>query len=650
MQFRSLNSIKNKLTGVIMLTSFIALMTASIAFAIYEFSKFRTTMVKEMSSMALMIGFNSTAPLEFNDSNEGKEVLEAFRADPRIILAETFNSEGKVFAFYQTPDLKDRPIPQKPKADGDYFEDGYLSIYKPIIHKEDRIGTIHILMDSRELEKRFKEYGMIVFGVVLFSSIVAFLFSSFIQKTISKPVLHLAETAERVSSEKDYSIRAEKNSNDEVGILIKRFNQMLSQIQERDIALKSAHNNLEDRVKERTKELNLAKEEAEKSNQAKSDFLSRMSHELRTPLNAILGFGQLLNIDENEPLIESQKDKVDEILTAGNHLLELINELLDLARVESGKLTLSLDEVNFLEVINEVISIITPLANQRNIQIISPEQKYMDFTIIADRIRFKQVMLNLMGNAVKFNRENGSIILEIEDVKEDRVVIHIADTGRGMSKDKLDSLFESFNRLDADDTGVEGTGIGLNITKNLVELMDGAITVQSVPDEGSRFSVELTKRDNLKSSEEKLVITPSKKIPHAGGDNKYTILYVEDNPANLALVKQILSVRSEFSLLTAYEAQLGIDLANFQQPDLILMDINLPGMDGVTAMKHLRANKRTSKIPIIAMSANAMQPQIDKALLAGFDSYITKPIRVDYFLETINHHLNINYTSTGEDK
>jgi signal transduction histidine kinase/CheY-like chemotaxis protein len=646
MQFLSLNSIKNKLTGVIMLTSLAALMTACIAFAIYEYYQFRTTMVKEMSSMAHMIGFNSTAPLEFNDSAEAKEVLKAFRADHRIILAQTFNIKGQVFASYQTPDLMEITIPDKPRSDGEFFEDGNISIFKPIIHKGDRIGTVHIVMDSRVLKKRFKEYGLIAIGVILCSSIVAFLFSFLLQRTITYPVLHLAQIAERVSSERDYSLRAESKSNDEVGVLIQRFNQMLNQIQERDIALKIGHDNLEERVKIRTQELNLAKEEAEKSNQAKSEFLSRMSHELRTPMNAILGFGQILIYHKKDPLTVLQKDSVDEILKAGNHLLELINELLDLARIESGKLLLPLEEVIFRDILNDVISIISPLAKQKNLQVILPKNTEMGFTVIANPTRLKQVLLNLMSNAVKFNRENGSIVWEIEEANKGRVITHIVDTGRGMPNEKLGSLFESFNRMDADNTGIEGTGIGLNITKKLIELMDGTIAVESVLEKGSRFSIELSKGKNLDLTEEKLVIVPVIKTPQEIKDQNFTILYVEDSPANISLVQTIFSDHKNIFLLIAEEARVGIDIANDRQPDLILMDINLPGMSGVTALKQLRVNKNTSSIPIIAVSANAMQSHIDKALLEGFDSYITKPIKVGQFLDVIFHHLKNNYHST----
>ena len=230
--------------------------------------------------------------------------------------------------------------------------------------------------------------------------------------------------------------------------------------------------------------------------------------------------------------------------------------------------------------------------------------------------------------------------MEIEETHEDRVILHVTDTGRGIPKERQDSLFESFNRLDADETGVEGTGIGLNITKNLIELMAGSISVESVVGEGSRFTVELPKGANTEDSEEKMVVTPTLKKANPDRGPRHTLLYVEDNHANMTLVQKILSEREEVQLLTAPDAKLGISLAKSHLPDLILMDINLPGMDGITAMVHLRANKQTRNIPILAVSAHALKSEVGNAMESGFDSYITKPIMVEAFLETIDHYLN----------
>jgi PAS domain S-box-containing protein len=426
--------------------------------------------------------------------------------------------------------------------------------------------------------------------------------SSFPVEYISKPIIDLGKVVGAVVTFTD--ITARKNAENE---------------------LQQAYNELEKRIKERTHELNLAKELAEHHNQTKSEFLSRMSHELRTPMNAILGFAQIMNESRKDPLSDSHKSRIGQILKAGNHLLELINEVLDLARVEAGKITVSLEPINIAELMIDVLSVIRPMAEKFNIDLIDKITEQNSVHIFADKTRLKQVLLNLLSNGIKYNRKEGSVTLTLEKQQDGILNILVTDTGMGIPSEKLEKIFVPFDRLGAEGSEVEGTGIGMTISKKLIELMNGRIGVHSTMGKGSQFSVSLPGCDPKKINKEHESL-PLESSSHETSKQKLTVLYIEDNKTNVLLVQDILSDFPEVEMLAAPQAAMGLDLAHAHQPNLILLDINLPDMDGYEALKRLQNMEETHNIPVIALSANAMQKDIDKAKEAGFKDYITKPI------------------------
>ncbi len=390
-------------------------------------------------------------------------------------------------------------------------------------------------------------------------------------------------------------------------------------------------------LQENTVELETAKAIAEKANLAKSDFLSSMSHELRSPLNAILGFAQLMDSDSPGPTA-SQKASIEQILHAGWFLLDLINEILDLAVVESGRLTLSLEPISLPEVLIECQDMIEPQAQKRGIHMTFPAFAEPCF-VKADRTRLKQVLINLLSNAIKYNRNGGAVIVECVNAPTGQIRISVKDTGAGLSPEMLAQLFQAFNRLGKEATAEEGTGIGLVVSKRLVELMQGKIGAASNVGSGSVFWIELTHDKDAHSEYIKAATTKHDSLPIPKPVRPSVVLYVEDNPANLQLIEQLLGRLPDMQLLTAKNGSDGIDLAISCVPDVILMDINLPGISGIETMRILQRNPITAHIPIVALSANAMQLDIVKGLAAGFFKYITKPINVNEFMETLNFTL-----------
>jgi len=380
---------------------------------------------------------------------------------------------------------------------------------------------------------------------------------------------------------------------------------------------------------------------AEKANLAKSDFLSSMSHELRTPLSAVLGFAQLIESGDPAPTL-SQKRCVDQILKAGWYLLDLINEILDLALIESGKLSLSLEPISLSEVMQECRTMIEPQAQKRGISVTFPRIE-MPYFVQADRTRVKQVLINLLSNAIKYNKVDGTVVVECDASIAGRIRIGVRDSGDGLTPEQLAQLFQPFNRLGHKGNIEEGTGIGLVVCKRLVELMGGTIEVVSVVGKGSVFSIDLNLTTEPRAVET-LAESTDVPVPVEKGAQMCTVLYVEDNPANLMLVEDLIARRPDIRLLTAKDGNRGIEIARASQPDAILMDINLPGISGITALKILALDPTTAHIPVVALSANAMPRDIQKGLEAGFFRYLTKPIKVNEFMETLD--LTLNFAKT----
>jgi PAS domain S-box-containing protein len=383
--------------------------------------------------------------------------------------------------------------------------------------------------------------------------------------------------------------------------------------------------------------IRLAREQAETANRAKSEFLSRMSHELRTPLNAILGFTQLLELDSPSP---SQAESVSHISRAGQHLLSLINEVLDIARIESGRLALTPEPIEIGSFLRESLELIRPLAARLHVDAQIVDSEAMNDVLTADRQRLKQVLLNLLSNAVKYNKPGGEVRVSCTRLPSDRFRIDVADSGRGISAEKMPRLFIPFERLGAEQTEIEGTGIGLALSRGIVTALDGELGVESIEGAGSTFWVILP-RASAAPVQEPVTGPASAIVNHPPPLNApiRTLLYIEDQDLNLRLVERILQSRADYRLLTAMQGGLGLDLAREHQPDLILLDLNLPDMSGDEVLRKLKEDPSVREIPVIMVSADAMGDRIEQMLALGASGYLTKPYRVAEFLRVISESL-----------
>lgn len=421
--------------------------------------------------------------------------------------------------------------------------------------------------------------------------------------------------------------------------LFERERDSRAAIEEANDELALANRELEREIGERRRvqdELSVAREDAERANHAKSEFLSRMSHELRTPLNSILGFGQLLELSE---LDEKQKESTHYIMKAGNHLLDLINEILDISRIEAGTMTMSLEPTSSRDVLEEVLDLMRPIADRQSVSLSADLGDGGDTFVTADRQRLKQVLLNLLGNAVKYNREDGHVRVALHRSSE-WVTVEVRDTGLGIPADRMAQLFVPFDRLGAESSRVEGTGLGLSLSKRLIEIMGGEIGAESVENEGSLFWIKLPVAEIFHE-------TGGTSMPPAAEPQSapaHSVLSIEDNMANVTLLERVLSTREDIRLISAVEAEMGVELAREHHPNLILLDVHLPDMSGSDALRMLKRTSETSDIPVVVLSADATEGQKRRLMSAGATEYLTKPLDVARFLDILDEALGVKET------
>ena len=659
-------TLRSKLIAVVLLTTVAALAVALAAMVAHDVRRYQQAWVADMRTQAELLGLTTAPALAFDDPKVARENLALLRLRPQVQAAAVYDARRRLFATYAVSKEESR-IPDEVGIEGAVFAGSDLVVFQRVVDKGEVLGTVY-LRARHDVRERVIEYAGIALAVAAGATLLAFALLFRLQRIVTRPIAAISTVAREVVAQQDYSRRVQRQSDDEIGALVDAFNSMMGVIQQRteqsQRALQEAagevverraaqqevmrlNAELERRVGERTAqleqsnhELALATESAERANRAKSEFISSMSHELRTPLNAILGFGQLLLSASLTYSPDKQREFMQHILKAGHHLLSLINEILDLARIESSNMSLSLEPVVLDHVLQECRTMVEPTAHKRKIQMLFPEPAGL--CVVADRTRLRQVLLNLLSNAVKYNRDQGSVVVDCRAMPSGRVRVAVQDTGLGLEPGQVAALFQPFNRLGQEAGVIEGSGIGLVVTKRLVELMGGEIGVSSTRGVGSVFWVEFkpgTVQLPPPLVSMRAAAAADGSLQRRGAEVRHLLLYVEDNPANLALVDEVLAARGDVRLLTAPDARLGIDLARTHMPKVILMDLNLPGLSGKDALALLRADGATRHIPVIAVTANAMASDRSLGLSAGFFRYVTKPIDIDRLNEAIDEAL-----------